>query len=180
MESMETKGDEGDRLFNLAMKRFEAASSSTLDNRFTLKSWGDALAEQSKRKTGEEREKLISLANEKYVSIESQSSLLQLAMSLSKQAQQQTGPEKIRLYKLSYQNFKAAAQCSRKINHDGSATPTTLNIMRQHLLDDCIVSYIWLREKENFTFHLMKFIESLCDFLVIFLKKSQENHTEIQ
>jgi hypothetical protein len=57
IESMETKGDECDRLFNLAMRRFEAASTSTLDNRFTVKSWGDALAEQAKRKTGEAREK---------------------------------------------------------------------------------------------------------------------------
>ena len=57
IESMDSKGDESDRLFNLAMRRFEAASSSTLDNKFTVKSWADALCEQAKRKTGDDRDK---------------------------------------------------------------------------------------------------------------------------
>lgn len=39
-------GEEGDRLFYLAMRRFEAALSSTLDNHVTVKSWGDALLHQ--------------------------------------------------------------------------------------------------------------------------------------
>ena len=45
-QSMERKGDEADRLFTLAMRKFESAISSTPDNRFTIKSWGDALHEQ--------------------------------------------------------------------------------------------------------------------------------------
>lgn len=35
IQSMQRKGDECDRLFSLAMSKFEAAVSSTLDNRFT-------------------------------------------------------------------------------------------------------------------------------------------------
>jgi hypothetical protein len=36
MESMQRKGDDGDRLFGLAMRRFEAAVSSTLDNQVAV------------------------------------------------------------------------------------------------------------------------------------------------
>jgi hypothetical protein len=42
-QSMQRKGDEGDRLFSLAMSKFEAALSSTLDNQFTVESWGDVI-----------------------------------------------------------------------------------------------------------------------------------------
>lgn len=49
------KEEKGDRLFSLAMSKFEAALGSTLDNHVTLKSWADALFDQSQRKKGEER-----------------------------------------------------------------------------------------------------------------------------
>lgn len=38
-ESMQRNGDEGDRLFILAMRKFEAASPSILDNQSQIKTW---------------------------------------------------------------------------------------------------------------------------------------------
>ncbi len=46
MQSTKQKGNEGDRLFLLAMDRFEAALSSTPDNSLMLENWGDALYQQ--------------------------------------------------------------------------------------------------------------------------------------
>jgi hypothetical protein len=50
MQAMQGAGEEGDRLFTLAMQKFQHAISSTLDNDFTLKSWGDGTPHTRKRK----------------------------------------------------------------------------------------------------------------------------------
>src|SRR5690606_19182864 len=69
IQAMRTKGEEGDRLFQLAMAKFETALSSTADNVQTLKHWGDALLQQALRKTGEERRGLIMRAVDKYQAV---------------------------------------------------------------------------------------------------------------
>ncbi len=67
-----------------------SAIASTPDNRFTIKSWGDALYEQAKRKFGEERDRLITLASEKYGSIGNHQALLKLSISLGEQVKDVT------------------------------------------------------------------------------------------
>src|SRR5690554_5762646 len=82
IQSMQLKGNEADRLFSLAMQKFETALSSALDNRHTLQAWADALAHHARRKEGQERDKLVHQASEKYLSIQNHKSLVILALSL--------------------------------------------------------------------------------------------------
>ena len=50
----------------MAMSKYEAALSSNPDNYLALNKWGDALHQQALKKTGEERERLVHQAVEKY------------------------------------------------------------------------------------------------------------------
>ena len=83
-----------DRLFELAMSKFDSALSSTPDNQLTLKNWGDALAWQMQRKTGEERQKLVYQAVDKYQQMRCHESLTNLGDLLYKLARSETAEER--------------------------------------------------------------------------------------
>ncbi|PRP85823.1 hypothetical protein PROFUN_06015 [Planoprotostelium fungivorum] len=110
IQSMQSRGDEADRLFQLAMQKFETAWFSTLDNEPTIKSWGDALIAQALRKTGPERDRLIAEASEKYKSIGNYRPLVQLANNFFIQASRECGQERYRLIQLCLDSYKAASQ----------------------------------------------------------------------
>lgn len=83
-----------DRLFNLAMAKFDTALSSTPDNQLILKNWGDALCEQMKSKTGEERDRLVWKAIDKYQQMRCTSSLMKLGELLHRLIADQTAEER--------------------------------------------------------------------------------------
>lgn len=128
MQSMKSKGDEGDRLFNLAMSTFEAALSSTLDNKETIKSWGDALTEQSKRKKGKERTNMVLQASEKYAAIDSPRCLNELGLYLMNQAMVEAGAERWKLFELACQNFQAAVDAFNRSNKEAEIAKETVYI----------------------------------------------------
>lgn len=76
----------------------------------------DALQQRGKMKKGEEKDKLILQATEKYLSIGNIDSLFELAFSLSNQALEESGPERERLHLLADHNFKAAESCLTEDN----------------------------------------------------------------
>lgn len=115
-ESLESTGPESDRLFQLSMEKFEAAPS--FGNAFTLKSWGDALREQSKKKRGVLKTKLVDSASEKYKAIDGASSLSKMAEELAKLTLQFGGEERNRLFKLSEKNFELALSTCKKRDAD--------------------------------------------------------------
>ena len=77
LQSMSKQGKESDRLFGLALNRFE----SSTDNAKLLAA---ALLEKAKSKNGEERETLLRMASEKYLAIRDSDSLFELALYLLK------------------------------------------------------------------------------------------------
>eukprot|EP01119_Soliformovum_irregulare_P020731 TRINITY_DN6771_c0_g1_i1.p1 TRINITY_DN6771_c0_g1~~TRINITY_DN6771_c0_g1_i1.p1 ORF type:complete len:1301 (+),score=414.07 TRINITY_DN6771_c0_g1_i1:81-3983(+) len=113
MQSTQFVGDSADRLFGVAMRKFETALSSTLDNRLTIKSWGEALYAQSKRKTGEERSKLVVQATERLSSIGDYQAIVRFGHELRDLANRTGGQERDRLFYLARMNYKSASQiCS--------------------------------------------------------------------
>lgn len=77
------------------MAKFDTALSSTPDNQLILKNWGDALCEQMKNKTGEERERLVLKAVDKYQQMRCTTSLMKLAELLHRLASHQTAEERL-------------------------------------------------------------------------------------
>lgn len=112
IQAMHTKGEESgrlltrsvirliitdgsiDRLYNLAMSKFDTALSSTPDNQLILKNWGDALCEQMKNKTGEERDRLVWKAIDKYQQMRCTTSLMKLGDLLRHLVSNQTAEER--------------------------------------------------------------------------------------
>ncbi len=83
-----------DRLFQLAMAKFDTALSSTPDNQLILRNWGDALCQQMQRKTGEERARLVWKAVDKYQQTRCHQSLKKLGNLLYSLTNQQTAEER--------------------------------------------------------------------------------------
>lgn len=76
------------------MSKFDSALSSTPDNQLTLKTWGDALAHQMQRKSGEERQKLVYQAIDKYQQMRCHESLVNLGDMLYKLSKCETAEER--------------------------------------------------------------------------------------
>lgn len=110
IQAMNTKGEESDRLFNLAMAKFDTALSSMPDNQLILKNWGDGLCEQMKTKAGEERDRLVWKAIDKYQQMRCTLSLTKLGELLHRLASDQTAEERARLYLLAAATYSAATE----------------------------------------------------------------------
>jgi tetratricopeptide (TPR) repeat protein/NAD-dependent SIR2 family protein deacetylase len=107
------KGDEADRLFDLAIEKYQAALAIKPDYHYALNNWGIALRNQAKNKQGDEADRLFNLAVEKYkaalaIKPDFYEALNNWGNALSEQAKNKQGDEASRLFDLAIEKYKAA------------------------------------------------------------------------
>ena len=113
-EQAETKsGDDADRLFALAGKKYEAALNIKPDNHEALDNWGLALSEQAETKSGDDADRLFNLAGEKYkaalnVKSDKHEALYNWGTALLHQAKTKSGDDADRLFALAGKKYEAA------------------------------------------------------------------------
>jgi NAD-dependent SIR2 family protein deacetylase len=115
-EQAKTKtGEEADKLFTLAGKKYAAALEIKPDIHEALNNWGNALFEQAKTKTGEEADKLFTLAGEKYAAAleikpDKHEALNNWGNALAYQAKTKTEEEASKLQKLAEEKMAEATK----------------------------------------------------------------------
>jgi Tfp pilus assembly protein PilF len=115
-------GEEADKLFALAGKKYAAAIEVKPDRHEALYNWGNALSDQAKIKTEEEADKLFALAGEKYaaalaVKPDKHDALNNWGLALTDQAKTKSGEEADKLFALAGEKY-AAALAVKPDKHD--------------------------------------------------------------
>eukprot|EP01105_Mastigella_eilhardi_P027289 TRINITY_DN8340_c0_g1_i1.p1 TRINITY_DN8340_c0_g1~~TRINITY_DN8340_c0_g1_i1.p1 ORF type:complete len:943 (+),score=171.83 TRINITY_DN8340_c0_g1_i1:238-2829(+) len=115
VQSTKSQGEESDRIFQMAMIKFEAALQGMPDNSTTLKSWGDALLAHGMKKQGAERVRMLSECLEKYIGSRDTSALQGLSQSLFREALTSTGMQRDQLFTLTLDCLEAWQKLSMTV-----------------------------------------------------------------
>ena len=109
------KGDEADRLFALAVKKYQAALKIKSDYHEALNNWGLVLSSQAKTKKGKKTDRLFTLAMKKYqealeIKPDYHKALYNWGLALFSQAKTKTGKKADHLFTLAVKKYQGALE----------------------------------------------------------------------
>jgi hypothetical protein len=109
LHSMRANGVQSDRLFTMAMAKFEATQAAAPDDDGALLDWANALLARASSKHGEERTRLVKQAIERVHATHNVHCTHELAQLLHRQAlSEPSSEERERLFVLASENYKYA------------------------------------------------------------------------
>jgi len=119
VQAQTSQGEEADRLFEQAYKKFQAALKIKPDKHEAINNWGTALSTQAKTKQGDQADRLFEKAYEKYqaalkINPDTHEAFSNWGAALSRQAEKKQGEQADRLFEQAYDKYLAAM----KINPD--------------------------------------------------------------
>ena len=150
IQSLNCTGQQSERLFQLALSKFEDAQSLSPDNNVSLLDWANAIFHRAKVKRGQERLELIKQATRRFHSLNDHVHLYIFAKAIHQFASEETNSsERQKLYEIASENYRLSLELKKQSDANPNVVPRVTEDKRLSLSDSSFNLSTFLNSNTN-------------------------------